>query len=41
MKAKLNNIVDDLPPKAAEKVKLREVKVSYCFFSFDLRKILT
>ena len=41
MKAKFSSIVDDFPPKNREKVKLHKVKVSYCFFSFDLRKIST
>ena len=39
MKAKLNKIVDDIPPKTTEKIKLHKVKVSYCYFGFDLRKI--
>ena len=41
MKTKLDNIVDDIPPKTAEKVKLLKVKVKYYLVSFDLRKIST
>ena len=41
MKAKLNNIVDDIPPKTAEAVILHNVKVRNYFFCFDPRKIST
>ena len=34
LKVNLNKIVDDVPPKIAEKVKLHKVKVSYYFFKF-------
>ena len=34
----LNKIVDDIPPKIAEKVKLHKVKVSYYFFKFWSKK---
>ena len=35
MKVKLKSIVDGIPPNTAEKVKLLNVKVSYCFFTFN------
>lgn len=38
LKVNLNKIVDDIPPKIAEKVKLHKVKVSYYFFKFCSKK---
>ena len=34
MKAKLNKILDDIPPKTSEKVKLHKVKVKVIDFFF-------
>ena len=38
LKVNLNKIVDDIPPKIAEKIKLHNVNVSYYFFKFCSKK---